>query len=108
MINLFDLTQPNEEDAFSWCFKIMESPNSFALTHNGTALVQTIDHVVYKVQDGDHLGKITPNNPENPKHVVCSDLKQGNGSLDYSYCTWSPQEAVIELWGGNFHDRDNR
>lgn len=26
MINMFDLTQPNEEDAFSWCYKVMESP----------------------------------------------------------------------------------
>lgn len=26
MISMFDLTQPNEEDAFEWCFKILESP----------------------------------------------------------------------------------
>lgn len=101
MLNMFDLTQLDEDSAFSWCFKIMESPSYFTLHETDSVLVQTTDHVLYKVQDADHFGKITPNNPESPRHILHSLL----ASSRYQYCTWSPEEGVIERWEGNFLDR---
>ena len=62
MINQFDLTQPNEEDAFSWCFKIVESAENLKNFGN-LALVQTTDHILYKIEEGECLGKIAPNHP---------------------------------------------
>ena len=70
--------------------------------------METIDHVLYKVKDGDHLGKITPNNPESPRHIVHSQLLPHCNPLQYQYAAWSPEEGVVELWSGNFYDRDNR
>ena len=91
MINMFDLTMPNEEDAFQWGFKIIESPLSFTMAANGFALVQTLDHNLYKVHDGDHFGKVSPNNIENPKHIICSALIKNSNPCLYEYCTWSPE-----------------
>lgn len=75
MINMFDLTQPNEEEAFNWCYKLISSPSSFSLARQGRALVHTFDHNLYKIQDGDLFGKVSINCPETPKHILFSQFK---------------------------------
>lgn len=72
MINMFDLTQPNEEDAFSWCYKVIESPTILSTAKGGRSLVRTMDHNMYKIEDGDLFGKISPNNNDNPQHILHS------------------------------------
>ncbi len=61
MVNMFELTQPNEEDAFNWCYKILESPDFLDVAKNNQVLVKTVDHCIYKLKDGDLFGKISPN-----------------------------------------------
>lgn len=104
---MFDLTQPNEEDAFSWCYKVLESPCFLSAATQGRILAQTIDHHLYKIQEGDQLGKISPNHAENPKHIIHSQFEPNYNYEVYGYFTWSPEEKVVEHWMGNFTDKNN-
>ena len=60
MVSMFDLTQPNEEDAFTWCYKIVESPQSLSNVGN-LLLTTTTDHVLYKIDEGEFVSRIAPN-----------------------------------------------
>lgn len=86
----------------------MESPENLSITKDGTVLIETIDHVLYKVKEGDHFGKITPNHPENPRHIIHSSILEGTNPIMYEYSTWSPEEGIVELWRGSFLDKENR
>lgn len=68
----------------------MESPASLSTARGGRVLVQTTDHNLYKIQDGDMYGKISPNNPDSPKHILYSRFAPNSDYEKYEYYTWSP------------------
>lgn len=74
----------------SWCYKVIESPTIFSTARGGKALVRTMDHNMYKIEDGDLFGKISPNNSDNPQHILHSQFKTHSAYQTYQYFTWSP------------------
>lgn len=86
----------------------MESPILLATAQGGRAFVRTIDHNMYKIEDGDLYGKISPNNNmDNPQHIIHAQFKSGSGYKEYEYFMWSPITHDIEIWTGNFLDKNN-
>lgn len=51
-----------------------------------------------KVYEGELMSRTTPNNIENPKHVIDSKIISEN---TYEYSTWSFNEEMLELWRGS-------
>lgn len=76
----------------------MESPEKLSISQNCTLLVQTNDHILLRVYDGELMSRSTPNNIENPKHVIDSKIISEN---TYEYSTWSFNEEILELWRGS-------
>jgi len=74
---------------------LIESPNTFSLARQGRVLVQTLDHNLVKVQDGDIFGKVTVNNAEKPKHVLFSSFQKGTNYECYDYFAWQPEGRVV-------------
>jgi len=44
------------------CYRVLESPSNFATAREGRVLMRTLDHNLYKIHDGDQMGKISVNN----------------------------------------------
>lgn len=57
------------------CYRVLESPSNFATAREGRVLMRTLDHNLYKIHDGDQMGKISVNNSQNPKHIVHCQFK---------------------------------
>jgi hypothetical protein len=74
MTDMFDLTQPSEEEALSWCYKLLASPCFLSAGSQGRALVRTVDHAILKIHDGGLVGKIDVNDVDHPKHILESQF----------------------------------
>ena len=71
----------------------MESADTL-MSSGSMVLVKTTDHILYKINEGEYIGKIMPNHYEKPKHILETAMAQLDHPV-YRYSVWNIEDQVI-------------
>lgn len=70
-------------------------------------LTQSSEQTIYKIREGELIGKTCISNPSQPKHILLSKFSENTNYEYYEYYSWSSEEKTIEKWVGIFSDGSN-